>query len=196
MKLTTVIFCIFSFFFFACGNEPTEDNVQDDTEQETAVLPDSVRIAAIDQYKLGVRKKNLNNAFSEQRLKPHIFSDKDSGLVLRDSGQIVRAGFRTIGDTLEEMIVYYFKGGEMAFVDSREWHKQGDTPYATQIYAYFDERGKIFSAQNRSLQLSPGQPPMQLVNEPLVDAATKEDSISKILKDKWQGYLEIINANR
>jgi hypothetical protein len=194
MKWTAIILSICFSFYFSCSNGPANANGANDTERGIEVLPDSARVAAIDQYRQGIRKKSLNKKFAEQRIKPNLFSDKDTGLVLRDSGEIVRAGFRFIQDSLEEMIVYYFKDGEMAFVDSREWHKEG-APYATQLYAYFDEKGQIFQAQNRSTKLSPGQPPMQLTNEVLIDVTPKAGSLNKMLNDKWQKYLKLINAN-
>lgn len=112
------------------------------------------------------------------RLNPTIFDGDNmfNYLNIPPDSTILNCQLRS--DTMEVQATFFLLGNALKAAHLRQWVKTS-TPFAREVYYYF-ENGKPFFAEERSSLLQPGQLPVVVRDLPFMQS---KDSLTKLWED-------------
>ena len=185
MKKIAIHFLAIVLLAASCGSDPSATQPGDDKKNEAAMAPaadPSAVMAQIDTMAFTVDQ--AINHTNLERYFPFIHSKKDGVFFYKPNGEAKRMTCAIYEADVESRGYYYLEGSEVVFHRKREWHFNGNPPFAKEFISYM-KNGKTINAQERKVALAPGEKPTPLMGQSFYPAKVDMDSLYKTIHEDY-----------
>ncbi|MEY3050384.1 MAG: hypothetical protein RLY31_169 [Bacteroidota bacterium] len=153
---------------------PADDNPQAaaDVQARMKVISDYIDIA--------LQNQGDASRFNTMQFRPKRFDERDFIGVLEMDGAPFRVTTTFYDGPKETKTQWFVKDGQLVLVKHREWIREGDPPYARELWSFL-ENEKVFFSVDRTVGLEQGQKPAPLLSQPMAESKFDLDSLGSAL---------------
>ncbi len=158
------------------GATSAADTLQADVQVRMKVISDYIDIA--------LQNQGDASRFKMLQFRPKRYDERDFIGVLEMDGAPFRVSTTFYEGDKETKTQWFVKDGQLVLVKHREWKREGNPPYARELWCFLED-GKVFFSVDRSVDLEQGQKPGPLLSQPMAESKFDLDSLGTAVQQEF-----------